>query len=151
MLIRTHLAITVLGILLLISSVEYKPVFIAVALFATFIPDVDSGFSTLGRQKPSRILQMFVNHRGFIHSFSFLLLATLFFVLFIPLIALPFFLGYGLHIFADSFTIEGIKPFYPSKKTVAGKIRTGSFVETSLFVSLIVINLAVFGFLFHIF
>lgn len=53
------------------------------------------------------------------------LVITLFFALFFPVISLPFFLGYSLHLFADSFTIQGIKPFYPIKKVSSWKIKTG--------------------------
>ncbi len=133
MLIRTHLLITVFFILLFISSVEYKLVFVLVALIATYIPDVDSKFSTIGKKKTFRILQFFIKHRGIFHSFTFLIVITLFFVLFFPIIALAFFLGYGLHLLADSFTIRGIKPFYPYKKKSSWKIRTGGKSETSIF------------------
>jgi len=37
--------------LLFISVVEYKFAFVLVALLATFIPDADSKFSTLGKEK----------------------------------------------------------------------------------------------------
>ncbi len=116
MLIKTHLSITIFFILFFINSVEHKLVFVVVALIATYLPDVDSRYSTLGRKKINRILQWFTKHRGMIHSFSFLLTITLFLVLFVPVVALGFFLGYGLHLFADSFTKDGIKPFYPWKK-----------------------------------
>ena len=42
MLLKTHLAIVVFFILLLIPSVEHKLVFVLVALIATYIPDIDS-------------------------------------------------------------------------------------------------------------
>lgn len=145
MLIRTHLSITIFFILLFISRVEHQFVFVAVALISTFIPDIDSKFSALGKKKSLRILQFFIRHRGFFHSFSFLILITLFFVLFFPVVALPFFLGYGLHLFADSFTITGIRPFYPYKKKSSGKIRTGGKSETIVFLAFIVIDLGLFG------
>ena len=136
MLIRTHLSITLFFILLFISNVEHKLVFVLVALTATFIPDVDSRFSSLGKKKTFRLLQFFIKHRGVLHSFSFLILVTLFFVLFFPIITLGFFLGYGLHLLADSFTVTGIKPFYPYKKKSSGRIKTGGKPEISIFVFL---------------
>lgn len=141
MLIHTHLSITLFFILLFISSMEYKFAFVLVALLATFIPDVDSKFSKIGKKKIFRILQFFVKHRGMMHSFIFLFLIALFLVLFFPIIALPFFLGYGLHLFADSFTIKGIKPFYPWKKVSLGKIRTGGKSEMFIFIVFIVVDL----------
>lgn len=141
MLIRTHLSITLFFILIFISVVEYKFAFVLVAFLATFIPDADSKFSTLGKNKSLRILQFFVRHRGMMHSFSFLILITLFFVLFFPIISLGFFLGYGLHLLADSFTVRGIKPFYPLKKKSSWKIRTGGRSEVIILVCFIIGNL----------
>lgn len=141
MLIRTHLSITLFFVLLVISSIEHKLAFVLVALIATFIPDVDSQFSSLGKKKTFRILQFFIKHRGMLHSFSFLFMLSLFFVLFFPIIALGFFLGYGLHLLADSFTIKGITPFYPYKKKSSGRIRTGGKSETSIFVFFVLADL----------
>ena len=144
MLIKTHLAITIFFILLFINSVEHKFVFVVVALLATYLPDIDSRYSTLGRKKINRILQWFTKHRGMFHSFSFLLTITLFLVLFFPVVAFGFFLGYGLHLFADSFTPNGIRPFYPCKSKSCGKIRTGGRVETILFGVFIIFDVALF-------
>jgi len=151
MLIKTHLALTVLAILIFISSVEHKFIFVIVALVAAYIPDVDSPFSKLGHHKIFRPLQIFVKHRGILHSFTFLLLFTLALVLFFPIAAFGFFLGYGLHLFADSFTINGIRPFYPSKRTASGKLKTGSVIETGIFIGVILAILFIIGFKFNIF
>lgn len=142
MLVRTHLTITSFFILLFISNVESKLAFVLIALIATYIPDMDSRFSKIGRHKTFRILQFFTKHRGIIHSFTFLVAITLFFVLFFPIIALPFFLGYGLHLLADSFTIKGIKPFYPWKKTSSGRVRTGGKAEIFIFVFFLLAGLS---------
>ncbi len=96
-----------------------------VALLATFIPDIDSRFSTIGQKKIARLLQIFTKHRGMIHSFTFLLTITLVLVLFFPVVALGFFLGYASHLFADSFSVDGIMPFYPSKKKVVELLELG--------------------------
>jgi len=83
MLIRTHIAITLFFILLFIGSVENEIVFVFVALLATLIPDVDSKNSTFGNKKIFRPLQFFIKHRGFVHSFTFLILITFIFVMFL--------------------------------------------------------------------
>lgn len=145
--IRTHIAINLLFLLLFLGHVSNKLVFIPVVLIATILPDIDTGFSTVGKLKTSRIIQYFVKHRGVFHSFSFCILVSLIFAFFIPVLAFPFFLGYSLHLFADSFTLEGIKPFWPSKKSLSWKLRTGSLFETSLFVCFLVADLAVLAFL----
>lgn len=144
MLIRTHFLITLFFVLILIPSAENKAVLAVVALAATFIPDVDTRFSKLGRKKIFRILQFFVKHRGFLHSFTFLILITIVFYFVLPIIAFPFFLGYGLHLVADALTIQGIKPFYPLKGRIRGFMRTGRIFETILFVIFLVADLALF-------
>ena len=141
MLIKTHLSITLFFVLLFISAVEQKILFVVVALAATFIADIDSQYSTLGRYKPFRFLQFFLKHRGFFHSLIFLFLVTMFFVLFLPVVALGFFVGYAAHLLADAFTIRGIRAFYPSKKTSSWKIKTGGRSEMALFVFFILIDL----------
>lgn len=141
MLIKTHLVIIIFFILLLINSVENKLVFVSIALIATFLPDIDSKFSKLGQRKVFRPLQFFVRHRGIFHSFIFLFLITLFFVLFLPVVAFPLFLSYSVHLLADSFSREGIKPFYPFKKNSSGSLKTGGKVETSIFVIFILADL----------
>jgi inner membrane protein len=138
MLIRTHLAVSILAIVLMLSYVTNKTIFIAVFLIATFIPDIDTAYSRLGKHKIFRPLQFFVEHRGIIHSFTFLILATIAFAFTYPIAALPFFAGYSLHLIADSFTIEGIKPFYPWSRTISGKIKTGGKTEFILFVILVI-------------
>jgi len=144
MLIKTHLSITIFFILLFISNVEHQIIFAVVALLATFFADVDSQFSILGRYKIFRFLQFFVKHRTIIHTFLFLFLVTLFFALFFPILALPFFLGYASHLVADSFTIMGIRPFWPSKKVSSGKIRTGNKSETVVFVVFVLVDIFLF-------
>lgn len=141
MLLKTHLAISVLAILLLISKVEHQLIFITVTLIATFIPDIDSRFSDIGRKKISRVLQFFTKHRGITHSFVFLIIVTGILVFVFPIIALGFFLGYGLHLFADSFTKEGITPFHPfSKAKSTGGIVTGGKTELGVLFILVILN-----------
>lgn len=141
MLIKTHLALTLFFVLLLLPFISYKIIFIAVSLIATYIPDIDSGSSKLGRKIIFRPLQFFAKHRGFFHSFSFLFLITFIFLMIIPKIALGFFVGYASHLFADSFTLNGIIPFPPWKKRISGSIRTGSGTEKILFFMLLIVNL----------
>ena len=151
MLIRTHLLITLFFVLILFSSVENKVVFVVVALIATFIPDIDTKFSKLGKRKVFRPLQFFVSHRGFLHSFIFLALISLIFYLFLPIVMLGFALGYGLHLLVDSFTIQGIKPFYPFKYRIRWRIKTGGRLETVVLVCFLIADLLLlFSMMFNI-
>lgn len=148
MLIRTHLAIVVFAIILFISQVSNKLLFIFVALIATMLPDIDTAFSTLGKHKSFRFLQFFVRHRGLIHSFTFCIVVSLLLAFFVPTVSLAFFLGYGLHLFIDSFTIGGIQPFWPYKKRSSWKLKTGSFVESSLFLFFVLADIILVIFMF---
>lgn len=141
MLIKTHLVITVFFVLLLLPFVSHKVLFVILALLATYIPDVDLSNSKLGKKKIFRPLQFFVKHRGFFHSFTFLFLITFILVMFVPVIALGFFLGYASHLFADCFTPDGIAPFHPWKIKSKGRIRTGGKVENVIFIVLLILDL----------
>ena len=144
MLIKTHLAITLFFVLLFIPFVNLPLLFLIIALVATYLPDIDSRHSKIGHYFFLRPFQWFAKHRGFVHSFTFLFLITFGLVLFFPIIALAFFVGYGSHLIADSFTIEGIKPFYPFKKISNGGIRTGSLLETNVFVVFVLMDFILF-------
>jgi membrane-bound metal-dependent hydrolase YbcI (DUF457 family) len=61
---------------------------------------------------------------------------------------LPFFLGYGVHLFADAFTLEGIKPFWPYSGVSKGFLKTGSYTETMLFVALVIVDIFVTAVIF---
>ncbi len=144
MLIRTHLAFGLFLALFLFPAVLNKWIFVSVVLIASILPDVDSMHSFLGNYKIFRPLQWFVKHRGLLHSVSLCLVVSGFFALFAPVLALPFFVGYAGHLLADSWTVMGIRPFWPLKKEVNGKIKTGGLFEKYFFVFLIVLNLFLF-------
>ena len=81
MMLKTHLAISALIMLMFLPHLSsvYLLVFIPVALIATALPDIDSGFSTMGKGRTGRVVQFFVKHRGLFHSFSFCILVSVFF------------------------------------------------------------------------
>lgn len=146
MLIRTHLAIAVFVMLLFVQHVNNPLVFMTVLLIATMLPDVDSAFSTLGKGKQWRILQFFVEHRGPIHSLTLSIIISIILSFFLPTIAFAFFLGYSTHLFVDSFTKEGITPFWPQNKKSKGPLKTGGVLESSIFLAFLLIDvfLAIF-------
>ncbi len=137
---RTHLAIGIALVLLILPGVTHKVIFISAVLVASLLPDVDSGFSTFGKRALFRPVQVFVKHRGIMHSLTFAIVFSVVFAFYYPVLALPFFLGYAGHIFADSFTTEGVVPFWPFKKAVVGGFRTGGRVEDTIFIVLIIVD-----------
>jgi len=141
MLLRTHLIVALGVIFLFLPYIENKIIFIPALLIASLIPDIDTSFSSIGKRKIFRLFQFFTKHRGILHSFTFCIFIAIIFAASIPVLALPWFLGYGSHLLFDSFTIEGIKPFWPLKKTIYGKIKTGGHAENIILFLTILINI----------
>ncbi len=141
MLFRTHLIITCFFILLALPFVDFKIVFVIAALLGTLIPDIDTKYSKAGKKKVFRPVQLFTSHRGVFHSFSFLVLLGFFLVFVFPKAIEGFILGYGLHLIADSLTVQGIYPLYPLKWKIKGNLRTGSFNETGILIIFVLFSL----------
>jgi len=142
MLAKTHLSITLLFVLALLLHVYHPISFVLLSFLATLMPDIDSKFSELGKTRGLGIVQIFLNHRGILHSILFLFFITFLLILFFPVFAFPFFLGYGLHLIADSFTVSGVRLIYPSKKIYSGSIKTGTRKETIIFLVFLMMDIA---------
>jgi len=134
MLVKTHLAIGAFAIILFFPLVNNPFTFVIIALLATVLPDIDTGFSTIGKNRFNRLVQFFTEHRGAIHSLTFCLVLSLLLAVFIPVLAFGFFLGFSMHLLADSFTKMGIVPFWPYRRKAQGFLKTGGMVETGVFV-----------------
>lgn len=135
MLIRTHFVIAFFGILLMIDHVSNVWIFCLGVLVATFIPDLDSHNSKLGRKGLSRVLTAFTKHRGIMHSliFALFLYFLLRYVWFS--VSFGFLFGYCVHLFCDCLTRRGVRLFYPFKFRLKGFIRSGGRVESFLFLA----------------
>jgi membrane-bound metal-dependent hydrolase YbcI (DUF457 family) len=148
MLLKTHLAFAFMLIFLFFNQVNSKLIFVCMVLVATVLPDVDSGFSSWGRHFIFRPLQFFTRHRGIIHSFTTAIIASICIAFFWPVASLGFFLGYSVHLICDSFTREGIQPFWPFGAKSSGFIVSGGRIEESLFFSLVLIDILLFFVIF---
>ncbi|MFA5020315.1 MAG: metal-dependent hydrolase [Candidatus Pacearchaeota archaeon] len=144
MLLKTHLAIAVFAIILFFPVVNNPLIFSVMVLVATIIPDLDTRFTKIGNLAFSKIVQVFTNHRGVIHSLTFAIFISLFFAIFIPVIAFGFFLGYSLHLIADSFTKMGITPFWPYSKKAAGTLNSGGVAERGIFFTFVLVDILLF-------
>lgn len=133
MLIKTHLVISAFAILLFLPFVNNPISFTLITLFATVLPDFDNRFSTYGKNIFARILQIFTIHRGITHSLFLCFLLSLILAIFIPILAFGFFLGYSLHLLADSFNKKGISPFWPYSKKTSGFIEIQTVTEKTIF------------------
>lgn len=141
---RTHLVIGLAFALLFLPFVNYKLIFFPVVLICSLLPDIDSPNSYFGHHKLFRPLQWVAEHRGFLHSFTVCIVFSVLLGFFIPILALPFFLGYASHLVADSFTKDGITPFWPWKKTSSGIIRTGGHSEYPVFIGFLILDAILF-------
>lgn len=148
MLRRTHLVIGIAVALQFLPHVNNKSLFFIVALVSTILPDIDSPSSFLGKAWFGKPVSTFSAHRGFLHSYTFCIIVSALFAFFYPILALPFFLGYSFHLFADSFTIAGIKPFWPIRNVSSGKIKTGGRIEDVIFWIFVFIDILLFVLLF---
>ena len=148
MLRRTHLAIGLAVMLYFLPHVNDKVIFIPILLISSLLPDIDSGFSFFGRKAIAKPIQFISSHRGFFHSYTFCIIASILLALFYPVFALPFFLGYSFHLLADSFTINGIKPFWPFRFSSSGNVRVGGKMEYVIFFVFIILDVFLLLFLF---
>lgn len=144
MLFRTHLMFGIFAILLAISFVNDKLIFVIVALIATVIPDIDHSDSKIGKRLIFRPFQFFVKHRGMVHSFTIAILLSILIAIFFPIASFGFFLGYSVHLLCDSFTKEGIEPFWPFDYKTYGYLATGEKYEEILFVFMVAVNVVLF-------
>lgn len=138
--LKTHLTISSALMLFFLPYVNYKLVFVPVILIATLLPDIDSAYSKLGHHWLFRPMQFFVRHRGPVHSLTICVLISLAFAFYLPVVALPFFLGYSSHLMADGLTEEGVRLFWPLKETSRGKLRTGGVFEEGVYYGFLLAN-----------
>lgn len=146
MLTRTHLAISIFFALIFLPFFENKILFCAVLVISTFLPDLDSASSRLGKNILLRPLQFFFGHRGILHSFTFSLMLSMLIFFFSLEASIAFLFGYGLHLIADGLTVMGITPFYPISTKWKGVIKTGGWAEAIIFVIFVLLGLALLYF-----
>jgi membrane-bound metal-dependent hydrolase YbcI (DUF457 family) len=144
MMLRTHMMFAILGILIFFQYVNNQIVFGLMVLIATVVPDLDSNFSSYGRHLIFRPLQYFVTHRGVIHSFTSAVFLSAIIAIWLPAASFGFFVGYSIHLIVDSFTRDGIVPFWPLRWKSSGPLVSGGKIEETMFLGLIFINAFLF-------
>lgn len=150
MLFKTHLAINFFFALFFSNYIQHKTIFIALVLFATAFPDIDNLNSYISKKARtlSKIVHFFFKHRDFFHSITFVVLLSFLLMFLSANIAFPFFIGYTFHILADSFTVEGIRIFWPLKTRTKGKIRTNGLIEKIIFYAFILLDILYLAYIF---
>lgn len=141
MLIRTHLAIGIAVALYFLPHIQDKFIFVPIVILTSLLPDFDSPRASLGNKWFSGSLRVLFSHNGPIHSYTLCVILSVVLAFFYPVVALPFFLGYSFHLAIDSFTDTGVRPFWPLKMQIKGKLRNGGSVENGIFTTMVVVDL----------
>lgn len=144
MLMRTHLAIGIGIALYFLPHIANKLIFFPIVVLTSLLPDVDSPNSAFGQRLIFKPFQWLFSHRGPIHSYTLCVLLSVLLAFFYPTLSLPFFLGYSFHLAIDSFTVNGIMPFWPLKFQIRGKIRTGGKIEQGIFFTMVIMDVFLF-------
>lgn len=136
----THLAFGFLMglIFLIILRPGNQILFMGLCLIGSACPDIDHPKSKLGQWfKP---IGWLFEHRGFFHSIFPLMI--LFLLSKLNPLFIPFLIGYASHILIDMTTKQGILFIHPFINIrISGFIRTGSILETIIFLGISLANL----------
>ncbi|MBI4148900.1 metal-dependent hydrolase [Candidatus Woesearchaeota archaeon] len=115
---------------------------IAVAAFASLLPDVDHPDAKAGRYMP---LSFLFEHRGFFHSIAALAMMSGIGLAFFPGYTAAIAIGYGSHILGDALSRKGIMPFHPfSRMRIHGFFRVGGLVEHLLAAAFLIADIYLF-------
>ena len=144
MLLRTHIMFAILIILVFFNYVNNKFIFLVMVLIATIIPDLDSSRSSYGRHLVFRPLQFVTKHRGIFHSFTMAVIFAGLIAIKCPIASFGFFMCFSIHLIIDSFTKDGIVPFWPLKWKSNGPLVSGGKIEEILFLGLIFVDVLLF-------
>ena len=127
MMFITHMSFALFIGLLMISRIALpvnQVIFLAILVFASLLPDIDSAHSLLGSKV--KAVSLAFRHRGVIHSIFIMMIFGIMLIIITPNLyyLLAFVIGYLSHLMLDSLTPKGVPLFWPSKKRLNGSIRT---------------------------
>ncbi len=139
MLFRTHIVFSIFVGLILLNLFQIglfdKCLFFGFVLLATIFVDIDSHKSYIGNHWFFRPLQLFVRHRGRLHSLLFGVLFSVIVASFYMWAGVGFFVGYLSHLFLDLLTRQGVSLFWPLfSKNISFGIKSGGVIEDIFFV-----------------
>jgi len=125
---KVHIILGFFVALYFLPASNHKLVFFPIVLLASLIPDLDA---VLAPKRDYRIFRPLKNqtYKDFMHSYTICVVLALIIAFFLPVVSLPFFIGYSSHLFFDSLTVFGIVPFWPFRSRVSGFILPGSRTE----------------------
>ncbi|MBS3099071.1 metal-dependent hydrolase [Candidatus Pacearchaeota archaeon] len=140
MLARTHFAIGLAIALFFLPHVNNKLVFFPAVLIASILPEIGN---ILFRVRRKKSLKPFVPRNflgGATRTYTFCITISVLLAFFYPILALPFFLGYSFNLFLNSFTPDGIMPFWPIGNKTTGKVTPGGTIDYTIFIVFIILD-----------
>jgi membrane-bound metal-dependent hydrolase YbcI (DUF457 family) len=116
-------------------------IFLATIGVSSFLPDIDNATSFIG--KKAKPISMFLSHRQFFHSIlcAITISLILFNLLGVSDYAFAFLIGYGSHLFLDSFNRGGIALFWPSPISLKGPFKCRGIFDMLFFIVFTAIDL----------
>jgi inner membrane protein len=137
MMFITHLSFSLFIALLMLSQFSLPVnqfVFLAILVFASLLPDIDSAHSLLGSKV--KAVSMAFKHRGVIHSMLTMIIFSIILLVINPNLyyLLAFIIGYLSHLMLDSLTPKGVPLFWPGKKRLNGSFKTTGLVDWILLI-----------------
>ena len=144
---KAHLAFGLfIGLLYLTyAEVQNKFLFILFVMLGSAMPDIDTASSKLGSKiwPLSKLIEIFLGHRGIFHSIWLIILIPGIVYLYISKIyGIALFIGYFSHVLMDGFTKKGINFLNPFLELrLSGFIETGSLLEKLIFVVILLMDI----------
>lgn len=144
MIFFTHLSFSLLLGLILIKFMNLTVptiIFLGIICVAGFLPDIDNATSFIGRK--AKPISLFLSHRQFFHSIlcAIVISLVLFNLVGVADYAFAFLIGYGSHLFLDSFNKGGIALFWPSQIHLKGPFKCRGIFDMILFIVFTVADL----------
>lgn len=138
---RTNLALGVGVALYFLPHVQNEILFFVVVIASSLIPDIDNFLF------PNKIRIINAQKTGFfkkiLRTYLTPIIISLVLAFFYPILALPVFLGYSFTLSLETFSSEGIHPFWPiSKKKSSGRITPGGKIDATLFYIFVLFDIA---------
>jgi membrane-bound metal-dependent hydrolase YbcI (DUF457 family) len=140
MLLKTHLAFALFIILLMLSHIQEKILFVILFLIATILPDLETLPSHFSKVQAHFHEAIIAKHHSPFHSLTFGLLISIPFLFIYPAVAFPIFLGFGVHLILDMFTSQGVRIWWPSEKIIKGPVITGGLIEQVIFYTVVILD-----------
>ena len=139
--LKTHLALALGAALYFLPHINEKFLFIVVTVASTLIPNFALLISS-NKNFQSKSLEPHPNISLFLRTYTLCIILTIVLTFVLPKLSLPFFIGYSFALFLETFSTQGIIPFWPYNKKVAGKIAHGGSIDKTIFLLLLIFDAA---------